>query len=314
MQNYYIRKIKSKSKCNNPIGKKSIKHEYKDKNGKTVSKRTLEPYLKVYIAPAYDNVKINKNTNAKVLAIGYDERDRPQYIYNSKCVKTRGRNKFKKLIKFGKNYKKLLSKIERDYSSYRDTKEKQIAMILKIIIDCNFRIGNDKYTKDNNSFGVSTLESRHINIKNGVNIDFIGKKGVQNKCEIEDQKMKKNLRTKKKKYKKNQRIFTYQKDGETYEIKSTDVNEYLGEYTTKNFRTWSANVLLIRDLLKNKENKVKKSIEFVADKLHHTPSICKKNYIDPKLVEYYNKDPDKFCKFFKGDIDKRFTEFLEKNY
>ena len=61
--------------------------------------------------------------------------------------------------------------------------------------------------------------------------------------------MKKNLRTKKKKYKKNQRIFTYQKDGETYEIKSTDVNEYLGEYTTKNFRTWSANVLLIGDLL-----------------------------------------------------------------
>ena len=165
MQNYYIRKIKTKKK-------NSIKHEYKDKNGKTVSKRTLEPYLKVYIAPAYDNVKINKNLNAKVLAIGYDEKERPQYIYNKRCVKTRGRNKFKKLIKFGKNYKQLLSKIEKDYSSHRDTKEKQIAMILKIIIDCNFRIGNDKYTKDNNSFGVSTLESRHINIKNSVNIDF----------------------------------------------------------------------------------------------------------------------------------------------
>ena len=60
MQNYYIRKIKTKRK-------KSIKHEYTDKNGKTVSKKTLEPYLKVYIAPAYDNVKINKNSNAKVL-------------------------------------------------------------------------------------------------------------------------------------------------------------------------------------------------------------------------------------------------------
>ena len=308
MRNYYIRKIKTK-------GKKSIKHEYKDKNGKSVSKKTLKPYLNTYIAPAYDNVKINKNLNAKVLAIGYDEKDRPQYIYNKRCESQRGRSKFKKLIKFGKNYNKLLSKIEKDYSSHRDTKEKQIAMILKIIMDCNFRIGNDKYTKDNNSFGVSTLESRHINIKNGVNIDFIGKKGVQNKCEIENQKMKKNLKTKKKKYKKNQRIFTYQKDRETYEIKSTDVNEYLGEYTTKNFRTWSANVLLIQNLLKNKDkDKVTKSIEFVADKLHHTPSICKKNYIDPKLVEYYEKDPDKFCKFFKGDIDKKFTEFLEKNY
>ena len=161
MQNYYIRKIKSK-------GKKSIKHEYKDKNGKTISKKTLEPYLKVYIAPAYDNVKINKNINAKVLAIGYDEKDRPQYIYNTRCVKTRGRNKFKKLIKFGKNYKNYYLKLKKIILLTEDTKEKQIAMILKIIIDCNFRIGNDKYTKDNNSFGVSTLESRHININNGM--------------------------------------------------------------------------------------------------------------------------------------------------
>ena len=130
---------------------------------------------------------------------------------------------------------------------------------------------------------------------------------------MEHQRLQKKIRYRKKKYKRNQRIFTYQKDGEIYEIKSTDVNEYLGEYTTKNFRTWSANVLLIQDLLKNKD-KVTKSIEFVADKLHHTPSICKKNYIDPKLVEYYEKDPDKFCKFFKGDVDKKFTEFLERNY
>ena len=180
-------------------------------------------------------------------------------------------------------------------------------------MDCNFRIGNDKYTKDNNSFGVSTLESRHINIKNGVNIDFVGKKGVQNKCEIEDQKMKKNFRTKKKKYKKNQRIFTYQKDGTTYEIKSTDVNEYLGEYTTKNFRTWSANILLIEYLLDKRSN-IKEGVEHVAEKLHHTPSICKENYIDPKLLEFFEKDPKKFCKFFKGDIDKRFTEYLIKNY
>ena len=36
-------------------------------------------------------------------------------------------------------------------------------------------------------------------------------------------------------------------------LKVHDVNEYLGEYTTKNFRTWSANILLIQDLLKNKD-------------------------------------------------------------
>ena len=55
MKNYYIRKIKNKGKKT----KKNINHIYSNKNGKQVSKKTIEPYLKMYIAPAYDNVKIN---------------------------------------------------------------------------------------------------------------------------------------------------------------------------------------------------------------------------------------------------------------
>ena len=317
MKNYYIRKIKKKTKRSNPKGKKSVNHIYLDKSGKRVSKKTIEPYLKVYIAPAYDNVKINRNMNAKVLAIGYDERDRPQYIYNNKCVKSRGKNKFKKLIKFGKEYKKIMKRIEGDYKSKTEGKNKQIAMILKIIIDCNFRIGNDKYTKENNSFGVSTLQSKHIKTNNGVAnevvVDFVGKKGVKNICKIDDPKMKRNLKTKKKKYKNSENIFQYTINDQTYTIKSDDVNEYLGEYTTKNFRTWSANILLIKHLLKEK-CKIKDGIIFVAKKLHHTPSICKSNYIDPKLVEFYEKNPEKFCEYFKGDVDKKFTDFLTKNY
>ena len=61
------------------------------------------------------------------------------------------------MIKFGKNYDKIVQHIERDFSKRGESKNKQIAMILKIIMDCNFRIGNDRYTRDNNSFGVSTL-------------------------------------------------------------------------------------------------------------------------------------------------------------
>jgi len=334
MKNYYIRKIKGKQsnhkgkqsnhkgKQSNHKGKQSnhkgktknnINHIYSDKNGKRVSKKTIEPYLKMYIAPAYDNVKINMNINAKVLAIGYDERDRPQYIYNSKCIKSRGKNKFKKLIKFGKEHKKIMKRIENDYKSKTDSKNKQIAMILKIIIDCNFRIGNDKYTKENNSFGVSTLQSKHIKTNDGITIDFIGKKGVQNTCKIDNLKMKNNLKTKKKRYKNSEKIFQYMKDGQSYTVNGEDVNIYLGEYTTKNFRTWSANTLLISHLLENKYT-IKDGIEYVAKKLHHTPSICKSNYIDPKLVEFYENNPDKFCEYFKGDVNRRFTDFLMKHY
>ena len=120
-------------------------------------------------------------------------------------------------------------------------------------------------------------------------------------------------RTKKKKYKNTENIFQYSKDDQNYTIKGDDVNDYLGEYTTKNFRTWSANILLINQLTKEK-CKIKDGIEYVAKKLHHTPSICKSNYIDPKLVEKYEKNPEKFCEYFKGDVNKRFTIHLSENY
>ena len=173
MRNYIVRKIKTKRKNN-------YTHGYTDKRGKSIKK----PKLNIYIAPAYRDVRINLNSNAKVLAIGMDDRDRPQYIYNPNVVKKRCNSKFKKLINFGKNYDKITNHIERDFSKRGESKNKQIAMILKIIMDCNFRIGNDRYTRDNNSFGVSTLQGKHIKTNDGTSnevvVDFVGKKGNSN--------------------------------------------------------------------------------------------------------------------------------------
>ena len=301
MRNYIIRKIKTKRKNNQT-------HTYTDKRGKSIKK----PKINVYIAPAYRDVKINLNSNAKVLAIGKDDRDRPQYIYNPNIVKKRCKGKFKKLINFGKNYDKITNHIERDFSKRGESKNKQIAMILKIIMDCNFRIGNDRYTRDNNSFGVSTLTCKHVKRKqNLVLIDFIGKKGVRNTCVVKNKKIRNNLLTQKKKKQSDDRIFVH--DG--VEIKSTDVNEYLkrlGNYTTKNFRTWGANTELILSLLD--DNDLTESVDMVAQKLHHTSAICKKNYIDPKLIQFYERNEKRFKTYFRGNVNKRFTQFLSENY
>ena len=300
MKRYIIRKIKTKRND-------KYTHKYTDKKGKSIK----NPKLDFYIAPAYDNVKINLNSNAKVLAIGYDDKNRPQYIYNKNQIKKRSNNKFKHLINFGKNYNKIMKKINTDLK-VNNSKNKEIAIILKIIIECNFRIGNDKYTRDNNSYGVSTLKKKHIkHDKNKLIIDFIGKKGVRNKCVVKNAIVKNNLKTKQKNLKMNDSIFSHK----SHKITSSDVNEYLkefGNYTTKNFRTWGANIELIQLLLKN--NDLNMCIDKVANKLHHTPSICKKNYIDPKLVEFYAKDKTAFVKYFSNNIHKKFTTFLINNY
>ena len=311
MNNYILRKIISYNKKNN-------KYTYKYlKNGKGIEYKKVKRYLKdIYIPPAYDNVQINTNQNSKVLAIGYDQKGRSQYIYNKSHTKSSNYNKFKKLIYFGDNYKRIINKINSDLFMIDESKNKQISMILKIIIECNFRICNDKYTTLNKSYGVSTLENRHITIKkNKIMIDFIGKKGVRNKCTLKNNKLSKNIRNKKKLVNKKDRIFSYRKGIQYKNITSNDVNRYLkelGDFTTKNFRTWGANIQLIKNLINNKP--LKECINITSNRLHHTPSICKKNYLEPNLIKFYEKDPIEFMEFFKGDINNKFIIFLKQIY
>ena len=108
MKEYIIRKIKSRRKD-------KYTYEYLDHNGAKINQQLVKRLLEgFYVPPAYKDVKINLNKNDKVLAIGYDEKDRPQYIYNKKFTEQNSKNKFHKMIVFGENYKKIMNSVKRD--------------------------------------------------------------------------------------------------------------------------------------------------------------------------------------------------------
>ena len=315
MDDYIVRKIWRK------IGKK-YNHKYYDKNDKEIkNKKRIEEAIKgVYIAPAYNNVKINLKKDEKVLAIGYDDKNRSQYVYNKKFTQAQSYKKFDKMIEFGKNFNKINDKINDDLYTVKDSKNKQIAIILKLIMECQFRIGNDVYSKKNRSYGTTTLQGKHIKVKskNELVIDFNGKKNVRNVCTVKNKKLIKTLRQKKRTINKNDRIFTYRRGEKYYNIKSSDVNKYLkqfGKFTAKDFRTWGANIELIKELMKNKNSELKKCIENVSIKLHNTPTICKSNYLDPELMEFYKNDREGFREHFnfktENTLYNQYIHFLE---
>jgi DNA topoisomerase-1 len=207
-----------------------------------------------------------------------------------------------------------------------DEKTLAIAVIITLILTCGFRIGNKKYEKDNNSVGLTTLKYKHLKFENDqgaaniLSIDFIGKKGVRNVAECDNKIIYEYLYNKYKNAAKEDYVFTY--DGAKV-ITSADVNEYLkvisNKYskkgtepiiiTTKDLRTWNANMLFLtyyKKLRKSRDrgsgknagaadaltdtektiNKdIKTAIEMVAQKLHNSYSICRKSYIDPKIIE-----------------------------
>jgi DNA topoisomerase-1 len=314
MKDYILRTIQRKQ------GKEYI-HEYTDMRGQIISKHVYGPFIKnIYIAPAYDNVKINKCSKDKVLAIGVDVKGRKQYIYNPAYIQAAMDNKYKKLINFGNNYKCIMSRVNKDMISFDDSKKKQIAMILKMMDECNFRVGNEKYAKENNSFGACTLENQHIKVgKESVTIDFIGKEGVRNTCRVKNKRLIKNLRTRKKQLDKKDRIFSYRSNAKYYNVSAGDVNRYLkqfGDFSAKNFRTWTANTDLVKELVKplslpaNPTSHLKDSIKKIAQRMHHTPGICKKNYINKELIDMYIQQNGKFRYYFRSSDKEGISEGL----
>ena len=332
MKDYITRTIKRPNKRSNKHKSKRNKehtytYEYRDKSGKRLSQRATKESLEgLYLPPALDDVKINLQKNAKVLAIGKDEKGRSQYTYNAKHTEKRSKEKFKHMASLGESYQKILRQIQRDLYTDSDSKDKQIATILRFVIDCSFRVGNEKYTKDNNSYGVTTLESRHVRT-NGpkITVEFVGKKGVVNKCQFSNKKLSKNLRNRKRTLKSTDKLFTYRKGTKYYSVRPSDVNRYLrkfGNFTTKNFRTWTANLEFLHQLTKHPEifecsetqrkRLVNECIDKVAHKLHNTRGVCKSNYLDPKLVDAATHNPHTLKDFRNCTTREEFTETYMK--
>jgi len=313
-------------------------HKFYDKKGnELLDKKYIDEIIEgIYIPPAYNHVKISLHKNAKVRAIGYDLKCRPQYIYNKSYIDKQSDKKFNHMKTIGNKFSKINKQINRDLNSNIDSKDKQIALILKLIMECHFRVGNDKYLKDNKSYGTTTLKKKHLSFNNkSVTIDFIGKKSVRNTCTVRNKRLVKELTTLRKKTQKNDRVFTYKKGRQYHSIRSSDVNKYLKQFgkdiTTKNFRTWGANIEFIIQIIKNSkecqpdtkkniENIIKTSIKEVAFKLHNTPGVCRSNYLDPELIKYFKYDCEGFLNTFlikkksisKATISRRYVYFLEE--
>jgi DNA topoisomerase-1 len=301
MNNHYYNKINDK--YYDSYNKKLLKN-----------KKIIELFNSIYIPPVYkdhkyyivsDNYNGNDNNikdkdSIRVYTTSIDALGRSQYKYTKNHDIERNIDKYQTLLKTNKQIKKIFTKIDHDLEQKNiSIKNIHIAIILKIMHKCNFRIGNKLYENKYGSIGMTTLKKEHIKFeKNKIYIDFIGKKKVPNSCVFQDKNIELIL---KKLYKsKNTYLFSY-KDEKTNKIKDisvNDVNKYLEEFniTNKDLRTWNANYLFLYFLKNNIQDKelylltqkkvMKLSLDKTANFMHNTPSVCKKSYI---CKEIYNQ-------------------------
>ena len=256
------------------------------------------------IPKAYHGVMVSKNPRSKVQAYGYDSKERKQVMYASWFLEKQSAKKFEKVFELDKIMPSVLNRMKTDIEVDKTSgnmKNRGIAVLLYLMLACGFRIGNEKYATTNKSYGLTTLEVRHVKVrkaKHEIEIRFIGKKGVENNGIVrKDQSplVYKYLVKAIKGKSKNEQVFD--------SISSEDVNEYLRSIsphiTSKDLRTWNANnIFLSRVLQKANECDLQgdgvresrkvllEAIKEAANHLHHTRDVCKKNYLHPSIVEY----------------------------
>jgi DNA topoisomerase IB len=256
----------------NPQSQKKKRFIYLDKhNDQIKDPLILDRIKKMSIPPGYTDIRISANPNNYLQAVGIDDKGRRQYIYNKSFVIRQSKNKYCYLKHFGENITKIRQDVRAILLNNKPVtdKEKMIALVIYILDKCYFRIGNIHYFNNNDSYGVSTLKSKHLMFKNKeLTIEFIGKKGVLNECSVKDQLIisllkELNLITKNTDIQKNDTeggfIFTYlDENGKPQLIKPLDINQFLYQYhsdiTLKMFRTWGANFMFLEEMIKRRKD------------------------------------------------------------
>lgn len=274
---------------------------YFDSNGDRVSEtKLIERFKALKIPPAWQEVWICSDRNGHLQATGRDSQGRKQYRYHPEWRRLRSQAKFARMVPFGLALPLIRQQYDRHLRQRKLTREKILAVVVRLLDDTLIRVGNPQYAKKNSSYGLTTLRNRHVEIfTNKVRFEFTGKSGIQHEIELRDRRLARAIR-------RCQEIPGYQlfqyfdDDGQKQTVDSGDVNEYLEtitghNFTAKEFRTW-AGTMEAAVALQNVGNfesdtEAKKNVvsvvKGVAKKLGNRPATCRKYYIHPLVLDTY---------------------------
>ena len=268
--------------------------------GKSVDKATVSRVASLAVPPAWTDVRISISDKAKVQATGFDANGKKQYIYNKSHTAKQEAAKFDRITSFAEKLPKLRKQVQKDLKRWRFDKSKVAAAAVSLMDQEYFRVGNEAYARSNKHYGLTTLRSKHLTVKNGKAIfDFVGKSGQEHHKVVSDEQIAKIV--KKLDDMPGYELFRYyDKKGGLHNLTSSDVNEYIksnmgDDYSAKDFRTWGGTLLAAVELAREvrgdtktaRKKAMNECVKRVAKKLGNTPAIAKSSYIDPRIFKAY---------------------------
>lgn len=264
---------------------------------------TLARIRSLAIPPAWTNVWISDDPDGHIQATGRDAKGRKQYRYHPRWRQVRDEVKYGRLVEFCRALPKIRAAVDRDLACKCLCKPKVVATVVSLMEQAQLRVGNDEYTKQNGSYGATTLENRHAKFHGPtLELSFRAKSGIERSVKVRDRRLTRIIRQCHDLPGK--RLFEYiDEAGDVRPVTSADVNAYLreasgGGFTAKDYRTWAATLgaaLLLCAIdhpgnVKGCKRCIKEVLERVADRLGHTVTVCRTSYVHPRLFEDFTQN------------------------
>jgi DNA topoisomerase-1 len=262
---------------------------------------TLARIKRLAIPPAWSDVWIAPSPKGHIQATGRDQRGRKQYLYHEEWSRFRDEVKYSSLIDFAKALPHLRTTVDRDLRRHGLPYERVLASIVWLLDNALIRVGNESYARDNASFGLTTLQDRHVEVNGSVlRFAFRGKSGKEWKLKISDRRIARIVKGVQDLP--GQQLFQYLNGDGRCSIASQDVNAYIRRaagqgFSSRHFRTWGGTLAAMRILSETEtpdsERAIVKAlngaIDEVAARLGNTRAVCRQCYIHPCIIDAWRE-------------------------
>ncbi|MGB3681794.1 MAG: hypothetical protein WA990_04845 [Rubrobacteraceae bacterium] len=275
-------------------------YRYPD-TGETVrGQKVLSRIENLKVPPAWKEARIARGSSAKVQAVGYDSAGRVQYVYHPKYRQRKEREKFERILRFADALPEMRRVTSNHLRQKKLSREKVLAAMMRLMNAAYFRVGEERYAKNNKTFGIATLRRKHLKIEGDTMVfEYVGKWGQAQRKTVTDRKLRRVVEECA--ALPGYEIFKYYDEaGGLKDVKSRDLNAHIkevmgDEFTAKDFRTWAGTLLAALQLakagpvgeMKQAEKNVLAAVDAVAERLGNTRDIARSSYISPRVIDHY---------------------------
>jgi DNA topoisomerase I len=274
---------------------------YEDARGSRITDPAqLERIESLVIPPAWKDVWISSRAGAKLQATGVDAAGRRQYLYHPEFRARQERAKYDKLIRFAEKLPELRAAMSEHLDGEEYSSEWTSAVAVRLINLGWFRVGSERYAKKYRTFGITTLNKNHANVRGSrVSFRYRGKRRLLVHTAVTDEELAGAIRALLE-LPGGRRLFRYVTDGERFNLNARKLNEYIDEhmgeeFSAKDFRTWggtlTAAIAFAEHGIPETETEAKRVIaatmRSVGEKLGNTAAVARSSYVSPAVIEQY---------------------------